>query len=73
VGGGTPLAPNPFVQQAFLGRYLKVHKHEIFLNFFLTYIKSLYALGKFSKKISLSFLRFLPEFLSSNIYAVTEQ
>jgi hypothetical protein len=27
---------------------------------------------KFSKKISLSFLRFSPEFRSSNIYAVTE-
>jgi hypothetical protein len=31
-----------------------------------------YALGKFSKKISLSFLPFSPEFQSSNIYAVTE-
>jgi hypothetical protein len=51
---------------------LKVHKHEIFLNFFLAQIKSLYALRKFSKKISLSFLRFSPEFRSSNIYAVTE-
>ncbi len=51
---------------------LKVHKHEIFLNFFLTYIKSLYALVKFSKKNLLSFLRFSPEFRSSNIYAVTE-
>ncbi len=51
---------------------LKVHKHEIFLNFFFTYIKSLYALGKFSKKISLSFLRFSPEFRSSNIYTVAE-
>ncbi len=40
--------------------------------FFLTYIKSLHALGKFSKKVSLSFLRFSPEFRSSNIYAVTE-
>ncbi len=29
---------------------LKVHKHEIILNFFLTKIKSLYSLGKFSKK-----------------------
>jgi hypothetical protein len=28
---------------------LKVHKHEIILNFFLTKIKSLYSLGKFSK------------------------
>ncbi len=52
---------------------LKVHKHEIILNFFFTKIKSLYALGKFSKKISLSFLRFSPEFRSSHIYAVTEQ
>ncbi len=34
--------------------------------------QSLYALGKFSKKISLSFLRFSPEFQSANIYAVTE-
>jgi hypothetical protein len=51
---------------------LKVHKHEIFFNFLLTQIKSLYALGKFSEKISLSFLRFSPEFRSSNIYAVTE-
>ncbi len=51
---------------------LKVHKHEIFLNFFFTKIESLYALGKFSKKILLSFLRFSPEFRSSNIYAVTE-
>jgi hypothetical protein len=52
---------------------LKVHKHEIFLNFFFTYIKSLYARGKFSKNISLSFLRFSPEFRSSNIYAVAAQ
>ena len=51
---------------------LKVHKHEIILNFFLTKIKSLYCLGKFSKKISLLFLRFSPEFRSSNIFAVTE-
>jgi hypothetical protein len=51
---------------------LKVHKHEIILNFFLTKIKSLYSLGKFSKKISLLFLRFSPEFRSSNIFAVTE-
>jgi hypothetical protein len=43
---------------------LKVHKHEI--------IKSLYALGKVSKKNSLLFLRFLPEFRSSNIFALTE-
>ena len=51
---------------------LKVHKHEIILNFFLTKIKSLYSLGKFSKKITLLFLRFSPEFRSSNIFAVTE-
>ncbi len=51
---------------------LKVHKHEIILNFFLTKIKSLYSLRKFSKKISLLFLRFSPEFWSSNIFAVTE-
>ncbi len=50
---------------------LKVHKHEIILNFFLTLIKSLYALGKFSKKISLSFLRFSPEFRSSYIYQLS--
>ncbi len=52
--------------------FLKVHKHEIILNFFLDLNKSLYALGKFSKKISLLFLRFSPEFRSSNIFAVTE-
>ncbi len=40
--------------------------------FFFTKIKSLYSLGKFSKKISLLFLRFLPEFRSSNIFAETE-
>ncbi len=51
---------------------LKVHKHEIILIFFFTKIKSLYSLGKFSKKISLIFLRFSPEFRSSNIFAVTE-
>ncbi len=51
---------------------LKVHKHEIILNFFLTKIKSLYFLGIFSKKVSLLFLRFSPEFRSSNIFAVTE-
>ena len=51
---------------------LKVHKHEIILNFFFTWIKSLYALRKFSKKISLLFLRFSPEFRCSNISAVTE-
>ncbi len=51
---------------------LKVHKHEIIWNFFLTYIKSLYALRKFSKKISLLFLRFSPKFRCSNISAVTE-
>ncbi len=51
---------------------LKVHKHEIILNFFLTKIKSLYYLGKFSKNISLLFLRFSPEFRSSNIFAVNE-
>jgi hypothetical protein len=39
---------------------------------FFTLIKSLYVLGKFSKKVSLCFLRFSPEFRSSNIYAVTE-
>ncbi len=51
---------------------LKVHKHEIILNFFLTQIKSLYGLRKFSKKISLLFLRFSPDFRCSNISAVTE-
>ncbi len=51
---------------------LKVHKHEIILNFFLTKIKFLYSLGKFSKKNSLLILRFSPEFRSSNIFAVTE-
>ena len=35
-------------------------------------IKSLYALRKFSKKISLLFLRFSPEIRCSNISAVTE-
>ncbi len=40
--------------------------------FFFTLIKSLYALRKFSKKISLLFLRFSPEFRCSNISAVTE-
>jgi hypothetical protein len=40
--------------------------------FFLTLIKSLFALGKFLKIFLLSFLRFSPEFRSSNIYAVTE-
>jgi hypothetical protein len=42
------------------------------LEFFLAYIKSLYALRKFSNKISLLFLRFSPEFRCSNISAVTE-
>jgi hypothetical protein len=51
---------------------LKVHKHEIIWNFFLRLIKSLYALCKFSKKISLLFLWFSPEFRCSNISAVTE-
>jgi hypothetical protein len=51
---------------------LKVHKHEIIWNFFLNKIKSLYALRKFSKKISLIFLRFSPDFHCSNISAVTE-
>ncbi len=51
---------------------LKVHKHEIIQNFFLTKIKSLYSLGKFSKKISLLFLQFPPEIRSLNIFAVTE-
>ncbi len=51
---------------------LKVHKHEIILNFFFTQTKSLYALRKFSKKNSLLFLRFSPEFRCSNISAVTE-
>ncbi len=51
---------------------LKEHKHEITLNFFLTKIKSLYSFGKFKKKISLLFLRFSPEFRSSNSFAVTE-
>jgi hypothetical protein len=51
---------------------LKVHKHEIFLIFFLTWNKSLYALGQFSKNISILFLRFLPEFRCSNIFAVSE-
>ncbi len=51
---------------------LKVHKHEIILNFCLTLIKSLYALRKFSKKISLLFLRYSPEFRCLNISAVTE-
>ncbi len=35
-------------------------------------MKSLYALRKFAKKISLLFLRFSPEFRCSNISAVTE-
>ncbi len=52
--------------------WLKVHKHEIVLNFFWTYIKSLYTLCKFLKKISLLFLRFSPEFRCSDISAVTE-
>ncbi len=60
-----------WVNEAF-AQDLKVHKHEIILNFFLTEIKSLYALCKFSKKISLLFLRFSPEFRCSNISAVTE-
>ena len=51
---------------------LKVHKHEIILNFFFTQIKSLYALRKFLKKNSLLFLWFSPEFRCSNISAVTE-
>ncbi len=42
------------------------------LEFFFYLIKSLYALRKFSKKISLIFLRFSPEFRCSNIFAVTE-
>jgi hypothetical protein len=54
------------------GEILKVHKHEIILNFVLTKIKSLYSLGKFSKKISLIFIPFSPEFQRSNIFAVTE-
>jgi hypothetical protein len=52
--------------------WLKVHKHVIIFDFFFTLIKSLYALGKFSKNFSLLFLRFSPEFRSSNIFAVTE-
>ncbi len=40
--------------------------------FFFYLIKSLYALRKFSKKSSLLFLRFSPEFWCSNISAVTE-
>ncbi len=39
----------------------------------MTKIKSLYSLGKFATKNSLLFLRFSPEFWSSNIFAVTEQ
>ncbi len=50
---------------------LKVHKHDIIFNFW-TYITTLYALGQFSKKISILLLRFLPEFRCSNIFAVTE-
>ncbi len=41
---------------------LKVHKHEIILIFLWTKIKSLYCLGKFSKKNLLLFLRFSPDF-----------
>ncbi len=52
--------------------WLKVHKHEIIKMFFLTKIKTLYALGQFSKKISIIFLRFSPEFRCSNIFAVAE-
>jgi hypothetical protein len=47
------LRQNLLVPQAALSRILKVHKHEIFLNFFFTLIKSLYALGKFLKKFRL--------------------
>ncbi len=39
---------------------------------FFVSIKSLYALWKCLKKISLLFLQFSPEFLCSNISAVTE-
>ncbi len=67
-----PLGHNTFTNPPLDAKSLKVHKHEIILNFCLTEIKSLYALRKFSKKISLLFLRFSPEFRCSNISAVTE-
>jgi len=51
---------------------LKVHKHEIILNFFWPKSNPYMPLVNFCKKISLLFLRFLPEFRSSNIFAVTE-
>ncbi len=52
--------------------YLKGTQAWDNFEFFLTYLKSLYALRKFSKKISLLFLRFSPEFRCSNISVVTE-
>jgi len=42
------------------------------VEFFLTWIRSLYALRKFTEKISLLFLRSSPEFRCSNISTVTE-
>jgi hypothetical protein len=51
---------------------LKVHKHEIILNFFLPKSNPYMPFVNFRKKISLLFLRFSPEFRCSNISAVTE-
>jgi hypothetical protein len=60
------------VTAQYLYRLLKVHKHEIFLNFFLPKSNPYMPLVNFQKNFAPSFLRFSPEFRSSNIYAVTE-
>ncbi len=60
-----------FTEVGFLAD-LKVHKHEIILNFLLPKSYPYMPLVNFQKKISLFILRFSPEFWSSNIFAVTE-
>ena len=51
---------------------LKVHKHEIILNFLLPKSNPYMPFVNFWRKKSLLFLRFSPEFRCSNISAVTE-
>jgi hypothetical protein len=72
--GTSPRFPRfsslPFLQFSFPS-HLKVHKHEIILNFFGAKSKPYMTLVNIRKNLIL-FLRLLPEFRCSNIFAVTE-
>ncbi len=62
----TVFFPTPLIYRYHLP--LKVHKHEIILNFFFYLNQNLIC----PWSISILFLRIFPEFQCSNIFAVTE-